>query len=80
MVKVSQGGRIVIPKKMREKLKIRVGDELLMKFDGKRLIIQPKNMVEEPIKKLYGCIKMKVLKNPKKEAREWIKKRIEENL
>jgi AbrB family looped-hinge helix DNA binding protein len=78
--KISVGGRIVIPKEMRRKLKMEEGEKVIIEIKGRELIIKPKNMVEKPIEKLYGSIKVKPEKNPKKEAREWMRKKIEEDL
>lgn len=78
-VKLSAGGRIVIPKKMRKVLRVEEGDGLLLSMEGKKLVIQSMNMVENPVEKLYGSVKVGG-KNPKKEAREWMRKRVEEDL
>jgi len=78
-VKLSAGGRIVIPKKMRKALRVEEGDGLLLSMEGKKLVIQSMNMVESPVKKLYGSVKAGG-KNPKKEAREWMRRRVEEDL
>ncbi len=79
-MKVSVGGRVVIPKKMRKILKIGEGEKILISIDDKKLVIRSKDMVEKPVEKLYGSVKVKPEKNPKREAREWMKKRIEEDL
>ncbi|MEA2053568.1 MAG: AbrB/MazE/SpoVT family DNA-binding domain-containing protein [Candidatus Thermoplasmatota archaeon] len=78
--KISVGGRIVIPKKMRRRLKIEEGEKVIIEIEGRKLIIKPKNVVEKPIEKLYGSVKVTPEENPKKEGREWMKERIEKDL
>ena len=77
--KISVGGRIVIPKEMRKKLKMEEGEKVIISLEGRKLIIKPKNMVEKPVEKLYGSVKV-TSKEPKKEARKWMRERIEEDL
>ena len=73
--KISVGGRIVIPKEMREKLKMEEGEKVIISLEGRKLIIKPKNMVEKPVEKLYGSVKV-ISDKPKKEARKWMRERI----
>lgn len=77
-VKVS-GGRIVIPKKIREMLRIKEGEEVFLEVRNKEIILKP-SIEEEPVKKLYGSVRVEPEKSPKKVAREWMAKKIEESL
>jgi len=81
-VKLSAGGRIVIPKKMRKALRVEEGDGLLISLEGRRIVItsasmveNPRrivitsaSMVENPVERLYGSVKV-AGKNPEKEGR-----------
>lgn len=78
-IKVSQGGRIVIPKEIREKLGIKEGDKIFIDMRGREIVLRPKNIIESPIDKLYGSVKVRPESSPKKVAREWMKKKIEES-
>lgn len=57
-VKLSAGGRIVIPKKMRKALRVEEGDGLLISLEGKKIVITSANMVDNPVEKLYGSVKV----------------------
>ena len=51
-VKVTRKYQITIPKKIREELGIKVGDELIVRTDGSRIILEPlierkKNSIDE---------------------------------
>ena len=67
-VKLSAGGRIVIPKKMRKALRVEEGDGLLISLEGRRIVITSASMVENPVERLYGSVKV-AGKNPEKEER-----------
>jgi len=77
-VKVS-GGRIVIPKKIRDMFRIKEGEEILLEVRNKEIILKP-SIEEKPVDKLYGSIRVEAEESPKKVARGWMAKRIEESL
>lgn len=74
---VSEGGRIVIPKDVREMFGLRVGEEVIVDVEGRKIVIKPKKMVEDPVERLYGSIRVKPEASPKKVAREWVMKEVE---
>lgn len=78
-VKVSVGGRVVIPKEIREKLKIESGDEVKISVKDRILVLKPEG-IKNPVERLYGSVRTKPEEGPKKVAREWVKKKIEEDL
>lgn len=75
--RVSEGGRIVIPKDMREMFGLEVGEEVVIEVEGRKIIIRPKKMVENPVERLYGSVKVKPEPSPKKVAREWATRGVE---
>jgi AbrB family looped-hinge helix DNA binding protein len=54
-VKVDEKGRVIIPKGLREKAKVKEGGYVKMKTDGKTIIIEP---VESIADKYYGAFKI----------------------
>jgi AbrB family looped-hinge helix DNA binding protein len=58
-VRVSDKGRVTIPKQLRDQLGIRSGDELDLQVDGDRLVAT--NAAEhDAIDELYGSLKLPV--------------------
>lgn len=41
--RVSEGGRIVIPKRIREIFGLEVGEEILVDIEGRKIVLKPKN-------------------------------------
>jgi AbrB family looped-hinge helix DNA binding protein len=78
--RISEGGRIVIPKDVREMFGLEVGEEITVRVEGKRIVLRPKRMVENPVKLLYGSVKVKPEVSPKKVAREWARKKVEKEI
>jgi AbrB family looped-hinge helix DNA binding protein len=74
--RVSAGGRIVIPKDVREMFGLEVGEEIVINVEGKKIVLRPKKIVENPVERLYGSVKVKPEASPKKVAREWAMKRV----
>lgn len=72
--KVSVGGRVVIPKEIREKLGIKSGDEVTISLEGRTIKIIPEG-IKKPVEKLYGSVKVKPEESPKEVAREWVQKK-----
>jgi len=74
--RVSAGGRIVIPKDVREMFGLEVGEEIVINVEGKKIVLRPKKIAENPVERLYGSVKVKPESSPKKVAREWAMKRV----
>jgi len=74
-VKVSAGGRIVIPKEIRDRLRIKEGDRILLEVRNREIILKP--CIDNPVNELYGSIPVKPEDSPKKVAREWMRRRLE---
>jgi AbrB family looped-hinge helix DNA binding protein len=78
-IRVSAGGRIVIPKSIRDKLGITRGEKVLIEIDGRKIILR-KLEEENPIEKMYGSVKVRPEPSPKKVAREWMREKVEADL
>jgi len=75
--RVSAGGRVVIPKNVREMFGLEVGEEVIVDVEGRKIVLKPKKIVEDPVERLYGSVKVKPEPSPKKVAREWAMKELE---
>jgi len=75
--RVSAGGRIVIPKDVREMFGLEVGEEVVVDVEGRKIVLRPKKIVENPVERLYGSVKVRPEASPKKVAREWVMREVE---
>jgi AbrB family looped-hinge helix DNA binding protein len=50
---IDKAGRIIVPKRLREKMRLEPGDDFLIEADGDRLILKPIRQ-EALLKKEYG--------------------------
>ena len=57
--KISEKGQVTIPKPLRDRLGIRVGDELDFEVEDGRLVIA-KVAEQDPYERLYGSLKLPV--------------------
>ncbi len=55
VIKVDERGRILIPKKIRERAKVSKGDYVRIKVDGKSIIIEPLESIAE---RCFGIFKV----------------------
>ncbi len=58
IVKITRKYQITIPKEIREKLKLRIGDKLIIKIEGDHIVIKP--LIEkrqDPIEELLHLVK-----------------------
>ncbi len=77
--KVSDGWRIVIPKSIREKLGIEKGDKMKITMKGRDIVMRPKGAERNPIDRMYGSVKVAAEESPKREARKWLEKELEDS-
>ena len=56
-VTVDNKGRVLIPKKAREKIGLQAGGKARLKVEQEKIIIMPPISPEEFIKEMEGCIK-----------------------
>ncbi len=50
---IDKAGRIIVPKRLREKMRLHPGDDLLIEADGDHLTLKPVRQ-EAPLKKEFG--------------------------
>jgi len=79
-VKVLSGYRVSIPKEVRERLGLKIGDELILEIEGSKIILRPAFLPEDPVFTMLGITgdKKKELKEPElsviKELEEKLKR------
>lgn len=80
-VQVGKYGRIVLPKEIREKYDVDESSRLIIREREGEIVLIPVKRYEKPTEALYGSVKPeKPLDEPKKVAREHIKKKLTEEL
>ena len=75
--RISAGGRVVIPKKMRERFGLKEGEGIIIELEGRKIVLKPKKMIENPVDALYGSARVRPEESPKKVAREWVRRALE---
>ena len=80
-VEVGKYGRIVLPKKIRQKYGMDEGFRLIVTEYMGRICLVPVKKYEKPTEALYGSVKVeKDIDDPKRMAREYIRKKLVEDL
>ena len=80
-VEVGKYGRIVLPKKIREKYGVHEGFRLIITESMGRICLVPIKTYPKPTDALYGSLKIdRPIEEPKKFAREYIRKKVLEDL
>ncbi len=75
-VVVGKYGRIVLPKKVRDKYGVREGFKFIVTDLDGQICLVPVNRYEKPTEALYGAVKVeKPVDEPKRVAREYIRKK-----
>jgi AbrB family looped-hinge helix DNA binding protein len=62
LVKIEERGRILIPKALREELKLKAGRKMLIETRDKEIIIKPVVDLKKLSTELRGCIKKSKIK------------------
>jgi len=76
-VEVGKYGRIVLPKKLRQKYGMQEGVRLIVTESMGRICLVPVNKYEKPTAALYGSVKLeKPIDEPKKVGRDYIRKKL----
>ena len=55
IVKVDEKGRVVIPKRIREKVKLKEGNDVNVKAEGKTIVMEPLESIAD---KYFGAFKV----------------------
>ncbi|MEM3377960.1 MAG: AbrB/MazE/SpoVT family DNA-binding domain-containing protein [Candidatus Bathyarchaeia archaeon] len=80
-VEVGKYGRIVIPKEIRDKYGIGEGSRFIVRERFGEIVLVPVRVYKKPTEALYGSVCLeKPVEEPKKAAREHIKRRLVEGL
>jgi AbrB family looped-hinge helix DNA binding protein len=80
-VEVGKYGRIVLPKKIRQKYGMDEGFRLIVTEYMGRICLVPVKKYEKPTEALYGSVKLeKDINEPKSLAREYIRKKLVEDI
>ncbi len=79
-VEVGKYGRIVLPKKLRQKYGMYEGIRLILTEYMGHICLTPVNIYEKPTEALYGSVRPeKPIEEPKRVAREYIRKKLAED-
>ena len=79
-VEVGRYGRVVLPKKIRQKYGIDEGIRLIITEYMGRICLVPVKTHDKPTEALYGSVKLKKpIAEPKSLAREYIRKKLAED-
>jgi len=78
-VEVGRYGRIVLPKRLRQKYSVHEGVRLIITEYMGRICLVPVRTHERPTEALYGAVKLdRPIGEPKNLAREYIRKKLVE--
>mgnify|MGYP000220990228 CR=1 FL=1 len=77
-IKLLTGFRITIPKEVRERWGLNVGDEMEMKVEGDKLVIRPSKLPKDPVLMIAGIAKGEAVKLG--EVEEAVVREIEDKL
>jgi AbrB family looped-hinge helix DNA binding protein len=80
-VEVGKYGRIILPKRVREKYGVHEGVRLVITEYRGSICLVPVKVYEKPTEALFGAVKLREpLEEPKRVAREYIRKKLSEDL
>jgi len=76
-VAIGKYGRIVLPKKLRDKYNVKEGSRLIIREYKDQIILIPVTTYEKPTQALHGSIEVdRPIKEPKETARTYIRRRL----
>ncbi|RLE81123.1 MAG: hypothetical protein DRJ52_04870 [Thermoprotei archaeon] len=55
-VRVLSGYRVSIPKEVRERLGLKIGDELILEVEGSRIVLRPAFLPKDPVFTMLGIV------------------------
>jgi len=76
-VVVGKEGRIVLPKRLRDKYGVKEGSRFILRDYGGRIVLIPVRFYDNPTEALHGSVR---LEQPIEEPKEIARKRIREKL
>lgn len=76
-IHLGKEGRVVLPKKLREKLKVKQGDLFIVRENGDQIILIPVTRYRHPTEELHGSVESKTpIDEPKEYARDSLRKKV----
>jgi AbrB family looped-hinge helix DNA binding protein len=79
-VEVGKYGRIILPKKLRQKYGVTEGIRLIITEQSGYICLVPVKTHKKPTQELYGSIKLEnPIEDPKNTARDYIRKKLVED-
>ena len=76
-VEIGKYGRIVLPKKLRDKYRVKEGSRLIIRDYRGQIILLPVTTYEKPTEALHDSVKVKLpIEEPKETARTHIRKKL----
>jgi len=76
---VGKEGRLVLPKKIRDKYGVKEGDRIIVREFGSQIVLIPVDRYDKPTKALHGSVKTrKRIDEPKELARQYIRRKLAE--
>ena len=76
---VGKEGRVVLPKKIRDRYGVKEGDRILVREFGSQIILIPVDRYDKPTKALHGSIRTrKKIDEPKEFARNYMRRKLAE--
>ena len=80
-VVVGREGRLVLPKRLREKYGVGEGSRLIVRDYGGQIVLIPVKLYEDPAEALHGSVRLgRLVKKPKEVARRHVRKLLLEDL
>jgi len=80
-IEIGKYGRIVLPKKLRDKYGVKEGSKLIIRDYKGQIILLPVTTYRKPTEALHGSIKVRLpIEEPKEVARTHIRKKLIEEL
>ena len=80
-IEIGKYGRIVLPKKLRDKYGVKEGSKLIIRDYKGQIILLPVTTYGKPTEALHGSVKVKLpIEEPKEVARTHIKRKLIEEL
>jgi len=76
-VEIGKYGRIVLPKELRDKYRVKEGSRLIIRDYRGQIILLPVTTYEKPTEALHNSVKVKLpIEEPKETARTHIRKKL----
>ncbi|MGH9910438.1 MAG: AbrB/MazE/SpoVT family DNA-binding domain-containing protein [Nitrososphaerales archaeon] len=76
---VGKEGRLVLPKKIRDRYGVKEGDRILVREFGSQILLIPVDRYDKPTKALHGSVRArKIIDEPKDVARKYIRRKLAE--